>query len=191
MSQRPTKVFVKLRKNQTAFPLEHLHSELVSLEISAEGLKELPEEIGQCSKLELLSINTPLVEWLPKSLWSLKHLKTLKINAAIDELNKDDPMWDNLVNLQINNSSLMKLPNWFKNLKKLEYLNLSSNQLIEVPSYFKDLSSLKRLNLDNNKIKAFNFDSNDLNSLNHLSLDGNPFSEDEIARIERVFGIWF
>jgi len=70
-------------------------------------------------------------------------------------------------------------------------LNLSHNKLMQAPPEIIQLPNLRRLNLEHNQIKTFPFDPQQLIALNHLSLDDNPISDDEKARIERTFGIWF
>lgn len=188
---RQDKIFIKLRKNQTVFPVEHLHEDLISLEFSGEGVEELPEDIGQCQKLESLIITALNVEWLPKSVAKLPALKVLKVKANISHLFDISPDWKKLQTLQINHSSLKSLPHWLKNLSQLETLNLSHNKLNQAPPEIVELSLLRRLNLDHNMIKEFPFQPAQLIALNHLSLDDNPISDEEKARIERTFGIWF
>jgi len=188
---RQDKIFIKLRKNQTVFPVEHLHENLLSLEFSGEGVEELPEAIGHCHKLETLVITALNVEWLPKSIAQLPALKILKIKANISHLFEIPPDWSNLQTLQINHSSLKNIPHWIKNFSQLETLNLSHNKLMQAPPEIIQLPNLRRLNLEHNQIKTFPFDPQQLIALNHLSLDDNPISDDEKARIERTFGIWF
>jgi Leucine-rich repeat (LRR) protein len=66
-------------------------------------------------------------------------------------------------------------------------MNLSGNQLSSLPFGFGQLKNLRRLNLDLNQFYKFPNLITSLPSLHHLSIDDNPFSDEEKARIQRVF----
>jgi len=120
---------------------------------------ELPDEIGNLSSLEFLTI------------YSNPNL-TGEIPAAIGNLT-------NLVNLNLSNNSLSgEIPSQIGNLIHLNYLNLHGNSLSgEIPANIGNLSNLIELQLSYNnlsgEIPTF---IGDMTNLNLLTLHGNKFT---------------
>lgn len=158
-------------------------------EIYLDGNCSSISALNSLSRLELISMTLPrLCEGL-KEILKLPRLKNLKLIGAEIE-NFEIPLDSELSPLQsltVKDCSLKELPQAVGKLSLLTEMNLDSNELTDLPEGFKNLRHLKRLNLDRNKLNLFPPILSELKSLKHLSLDGNPFSDEEKARIQRLY----
>lgn len=81
-----------------------------TISIGWNRLKELPIELFNLSKLEILELNNNNLKLLPKEIANLKNLKILNLNINF----------------------LETLPNEIVQLKKLESLNIKNNKYLEL-----------------------------------------------------------
>ena len=193
MSNLTTKFSIKLKKNEHTFPAEILESShLEDLEVYAENLKSIPEQIGKLQMLKRLYVISKGLQEIAKEIFLLPNLTTLKLAGGKLELlpSLDISAPSQLRNLYLCNNNLRQLPDWLGQLTTLEFLDLSGNQLNVLPSSFSQLHRLKRLNIDNNQFSVLPQTLTQLPSLNHLSLDNNPFTPEEKQKIFQHFSIW-
>jgi hypothetical protein len=144
---------------------------LEALEIAClEKLEDLPEEIGNLSKLEELVIDNgngcSMNVSLPRSIGRLSNLRVLRLYGALDarDVGDESPArW----------AKSKALPDTLANLQKLEELDLGRNGISSVPAVVASLRGLKKLGLDYNDIRELPSFVGDLPNLKELSLNSN------------------
>ena len=183
---------LKLRKNQSTFPLELLEeTELECLEIISDQLEVLPNNISKLKNLKILSLNTPGLISLPESLIDFQKLETLKIkNTTITNLG-EIPFPSSLKVFICSNNKIETIPDWVFTLPNIEHLDFSGNEINNLSEKIILLPFLRRLVLDRNNIITITHKLKNCPCLTHLSLDGNPLSEESKKMLNEEFGIWF
>jgi leucine-rich repeat protein SHOC2 len=152
------------------------------LNLSDNGLKNMPKDINDLKHLETLDLSKNSLEFLPFELTELKSLKCLKLNE-----NKIEEVTDTFctyarfresleeLNLSKNLIKLAKFSYRIALFVKLKTLNLSENQFDQIPSILPN--NLELLNMNQNKIRTLmtrplaNQARNDDEVLNILGLD--------------------
>src|SRR5690606_12041786 len=130
-------------------------------------------EISKLVELENFSLQATLVTELPKELFELPNLKILKIKACPLAKLPNASANKRLEKLQLVQTGLKSLPEWFTQLENLLELDLTNNSLETLLVGFEKLTKLKRLVIDNNKLQKLPSSIHQMSSLKHLSLDGN------------------
>ncbi|WP_372368636.1 leucine-rich repeat domain-containing protein [Candidatus Uabimicrobium sp. HlEnr_7] len=133
-------------------PMNKLSS-LISLNLSGNNIKQMPETIKELRNLEELDVSLnklaafPLYKNLP-----LKHLN-------------------------ISHNYLKKFPNTLLRYFRLESLDISNNQIRSIPSQILELKNLRQLNLSNNKLTTLPFELKALPCLRNVYLCDNLFDK--------------
>ena len=116
-------------------------------------LTSLPDNIGDLSELEKLSLKNNALSVLPQSISYLTNLQQL-----ILEKNYFSTLPDNIGDLQnlkilyAHHNLLVSLPNSFTELDNLELLWMQFNNLEYLPENIGNLSSLEKIYLNNNNL---------------------------------------
>lgn len=115
---------------------------------------KLPEELGDLSQLELLSLSSSNLSELPKSVTRLAKLRTLKLGGAqhLTKVLPDLGMLTELEHLDLERVSkpagvLDRID--FSRMTKLRELNLRRAGLVELPSTLENMPALEVLDLSN------------------------------------------
>jgi Leucine-rich repeat (LRR) protein len=144
---------------------------LESLQLAClEKLEDLPEEIGNLSKLQELVIDNgngcSMNISLPRSIGRLANLRVLRLYGALDgrDVGSETPA---------RKAQSKPLPDTLARLQKLEELDLGRNGISSVPPVVASLRGLKKLTLDYNDIHALPSFVGDLTNLKELSLNAN------------------
>jgi hypothetical protein len=142
---------------------------LEALEIAClEKLEDLPEELGNLSKLEELIIDNgngcSMNVSLPRSVGRLTNLRVLRLYGALDgrDLDAEKPS---------RRGRNKPLPDTLAQLQKLEELDLGRNGIGSVPAVVASLQGLKKLALDYNDIHELPAFVGELKNLRELSLN--------------------
>nr|CAD7593853.1 unnamed protein product [Timema genevievae] len=162
------------------------------LDISSNGLKELPEVLISCPLTSLIARNNNLDnDSFPKSFSLLKNLKELNLSGnnltcfpeQVLELSKlkGKPnsrdtkryMEANMI-LYMGGNRLIEVPASVGQLRFLHGLILSDNMIESIPASIANLTNLKSLLLHKNKLKALPTEIIALKFLTELSLRDNP-----------------
>lgn len=160
------------------------------LDLSNQGLTELPENIGELLHLEAIWLHDNELTKLPKSIGKLLNLKNLELHD-----NKLTELPDNLGNLMnlekinLNNNKLKRLPESIGNLKNLRILWINHNNIDILPLSFKKLR-LELFSIGDNKLEIFP----DLNGkyLTSIHITNNklkylPISIMNLDKLDRLF----
>ncbi len=125
------------------------------LRLSHNLISELPDWIGELTKLESLNLSTNNLEEIPESIGALKSLKKLIIYA--NQLKIIPPSMSDLTSLEeldLHRNQIEALPDSIGNLGVLKKLLLSDNNLKSLPESMAKLTSLELLFLNKNEINA-------------------------------------
>ncbi|KAK6766366.1 hypothetical protein RB195_025959 [Necator americanus] len=171
---------------------------LVSLDVSNNGLSFFPEDIGKMVHLRNLVARNNLIEELPKSMTNLENMETLYLSGNRFEtvppvlfsmhrlrvLHLGGNRIENvpyaigtLLRLEIlylGGNLLKEVPATIGRLQRLSSLSLCDNQLETIPSTFGELRNLESLSLHNNVLKTLPTEIVKLRNLQQLSLRNNP-----------------
>jgi internalin A len=122
-----------------------------NLNVASENLTELPESIGQLTRLSTLNLSNNQLTSLPESIGQLTRLSTLNLS----------------------NNQLTSLPESIGQLTQLRILNLSNNQLTSLPESVGRMANLGWLYLDDNKLTGLPESLRNLRLLERLYLHDN------------------
>ncbi|NIP25303.1 MAG: TIR domain-containing protein [Phycisphaerae bacterium] len=121
------------------------------LDLSGQGIKSLPAEIGELTKLQYLNLGFNKLAKLPVEIGRLANLQKLYLRG----------------------NQLTSVPAELGKLTNLVELYLSGNQLTSVTAELGKLTNLKRLSLHENQLKSVPAVLGKLTNLTHLYLYGN------------------
>jgi internalin A len=124
----------------------------ISLDLSGLGLTQVPPEIGQLAKLELLSLHNNQLTSLPPEISLLAALDTLALfNNQLTTLPPEISQLGALQLLYLGRNKLTSLPQEIIQLVALEMLDLSGNDLTSLPSEIGQITELTQLYLHGNE----------------------------------------
>ena len=110
------------------------HPNLIVLEVLANRLAELPEDIGGLENLLNLFVYNNQLRSLPDSVGQLKNLLFLRVdNNRLRSLPDSVGQWKNLLELCVYNNQLRSLPNSVGQWKNLLHLYAWNNSLTSIP----------------------------------------------------------
>ncbi|WYD80808.1 MAG: COR domain-containing protein [Candidatus Electrothrix gigas] len=122
------------------------------LNLSSQGLNELPPELFQLKNLIRLVLDNNELNSLPSEILQLQHLKRLYLSInKFSSLPSDIFQLGSLTALYLIGNQLVELPSEINRLHNLSTLNLRDNQLTSLPSEILLLQKLKKLHLGNNQ----------------------------------------
>jgi len=149
-------------------------SGLEILSIEGGGLKVLPDSFGQLSNLKTLSLQRNRFTDFPQPICDLPNLETLECTKdTIEKISRIGGL-PKLKELRLH-SNLIKKIGSFDGLAKLEKLDLSGNELATLPPSLAQLKGLKLLLLSLNKFKKFPAIVCELENLEDLAIIENEF----------------
>jgi internalin A len=149
-------------------------SKATELDLSGEGLSQLPEALGQLSQLQELNLFNNQLTAVPEALGQLSQLQLL--NLSYNQLTAVPEALGQLSQLQqlyLDGNQLTAVPEALGQLSQLQQLCLDGNQLTAVPEALGQLSQLQLLNLSYNQLTAVPETFQHLTSLQGLYLHGN------------------
>lgn len=142
------------------------------LHVSGTNLTELPEEIGNCSKLEEITANASKFRRLPESIGKLMNLSKLNFGYnQIEEFPLSIINCTALTSVSFGSNKISVLPKGFGNLKNVWFCDFADNNLTEFPKEFNQMESIGNLWLHGNEIKSIPLEIQNLKNLTHLLID--------------------
>jgi len=126
---------------------------VTELDLSGEGLTELPPELGQLTQLQRLILSNNQLTQLPPELGQLTQLQELFLyNNQLTQLPPELGQLTQLRELYLYGNQLTQLPPELGQLTQLLGLYLRGNQLTELPPELGQLTQLLGLDLRHNQL---------------------------------------
>ena len=163
------------------------------LDLSDNGLKSLPGEIGRLTKLTKLSLYDNQLTSVPAELGNLTNLTRLDLGSnQLTSVPAELGKLTNLTELNLCGNELTSLPAELGRLTKLTVLNLDGNQLTEIPAALGNLTNLTKLDLRSNKLTSVPGELGMLTKLSTLYLDGNQLRSlpRELGELANLKALW-
>ncbi|MDP3533512.1 MAG: leucine-rich repeat domain-containing protein [Alphaproteobacteria bacterium] len=151
---------------------------VTNLQLSSNGITNLPNSFGNLTNLNNLSICNNLISNLPESFCNLQNLNSL--NFSHNKLTKLPESFGKLQNLKLlsfENNELEDLPESFCDLGNLTELILKQNQLKNLPDLFGKLINLTSASFQNNKLTNLPKSFDQLEKLIFLDLSINQLKD--------------
>lgn len=148
---------------------------LVTLDLSKNGLSDLPLAIEHLTHLRELNLAWNCFTQLPPALYALIHLQRLNIagNAIVD-MDQLPEALSRLQTLRANDNRLEQLDDRIGLWQNMVYLQLGGNQLTLISDTLTNMVRLEDLDLSNNKLHTW--PPSPLPALKHLKLPGNQLT---------------
>lgn len=165
-------------------------SNLISLDLSGNVLKDLPEGIGSLKSLRILGLNNNQLRELPVELGTLEHLEVLSLTGnALTSLPVEIGGLVSLEQLNLKSNKLSALPVTLGKLVALEVLVLEDNVLTALPEGVGRLDHLSILDLGHNQLRELPSWMGDLSSLYFLDLSHNAIASIDEGAFRYVGGL--
>ena len=145
-----------------------------TLDLSRQGLTEIPSEIVQLAQLRRLRLDGNQLTSLPSVIGQLTNLQGLQLDGnQLTSLPSEIGQLTNLQGLRVDRNQLTCLPSEIGQLTELRRLRADGNQLTCLPSEIGQLTELRELRLDRNQLTCLPPEIGQLTKLPQLQLDGN------------------
>ena len=167
-----------------------------ALDLSNQGLTELPPEIGKLTSLGNLRLGRNQLSSLPYEFRQLTNLKTLDLTSnQFSEFPSEITELSNLTGLYFSANRLTTLPPEIRKFTKLKRFFLDANQLTTLPPEIGELTNLTTLILNVNQLTTLPPEIKKIPNLRHLNFKNNPLplpyeimeSKDEAHQIIRYY----
>ena len=158
----------------------------------SEKLTELPEALGQLTRLQKLNLSRNQLTSLPESLGRLTQLETLNLSRNhLTSLPESLGQLGQLRALHLSDNQLTTLGESLGRLANLQTLNLDGNQLTSLPESLGQLTVLQNLHLSYNQLTALPESLGQLTHLQTLNLSYNqltslPESLGQLTRLQTL-----
>ena len=148
------------------------------LDLSRQGLNEIPEEVFLRTDIKVLRLFGNSIESISPRIAELENLEELFIGR--NELRSLPPEIGQLKNLRVlyvENNRLESLPEELGHLESLEELRLSQNQLVSLPESIGRLNNLVVLRVNYNSLESIPASIGNCSNLGFLHLKRNNMVE--------------
>jgi Leucine-rich repeat (LRR) protein len=160
------------------------------LDLSGQGLTELPEGTGRLTNIKRLYLSENELSSVPDWIGRLTNLKILHLDGnKLTSLPDSFGRLTKLTQVYLGRNELRSLPDSFGNLTELDTLDLQNNKLTSLPENFGRLTKLYMLFLSGNNITSLpasfkNLDRNIMIAYNH-ERNNDAFSRDKFIKLFR------
>ena len=163
----------KYNLDEDTFPRDRLKlQDLLELDISNKGIKELPKEIANLSNLRFLILDGNELQTFPDELYQLKNLLILSfLNNQISYISEDIINFNELVFFAACSNEIETLPNNFFRLENLTNFCLHGNKLTVISDAIGNLSKLTTIAISNNSIEVLPQSIATLENLESLDIE--------------------
>jgi Leucine-rich repeat (LRR) protein len=169
--------YLDLSNNNIELPI--YMSNMIGLEylnVSDNGLYSIPDDLSQCTNLEVIICENNSMNYIPQNIGNLNNLVELDISGS--DIGYIAPTLANLSSIEIidfSNNGIYTLPENFDNLTTLTHLNLSDYHISEYN--YSNIDNLTYLNLNNNDLTSLPEFIGDISTLEELRIGVNDLQE--------------
>lgn len=158
---------------------------LETLHATSCNLHRLPDSIGKLNNLEYLRLSGNHFESLPDSFANLANLKHLWLDCnRFESLPDSFANLTSLLELELHSNRLNQFPRALLQLTQLESLGLTTNGILEIPEEIGQMTQLRRLSISANNIRSLPASIAKLPHLESLSIAHNPITEISLAILQ-------
>lgn len=143
---------------------------LKTLDIKGLRSNKIPTGISKFKKLEIFKIHSNEVIEMPDEIGNLTRLKLLSISTKMSRIPATIGKLNNLDSLCLSYNNFSEIPGELGNLKNLRFLDLSSNKLKVLNPKIGDCSALQHLWLNANPLETLPATIGNLKNLNILEV---------------------
>ncbi len=177
-------LFVFSQKEYTIADIEKRSSSIEVLNLSNEGLVDLPSSVKKCKKIKKLKLNNNKITFLPVWFKDLENLEELDIsgNRRLN-INQAFSLISQLPNLQkitANHCNMFYLPVAIRRIQTLKEVNISDNHIKHLPPIF-EYTHWEKLDISYNCIDTLPSTMVFMNSLKELNLSYTPAIENKFT----------
>lgn len=161
----------------------------LELNLSGQGITELPPEIGQLQALQNLHLTFNQLSQLPSEIGQLQALQSLDLGKnQLNHLPFEIGRLQALQLLDLYENQFSHLPPEIGRLQALQELNLWENQINHLPPEIGQLQALQNLNLWQNQLSHLPPEIGQLQALQRLDLEKNQISHlpPEIGQLQAL-----
>lgn len=155
------------------------------IDLSNQGLKEIPSDIFRCKRLRKLILRGNSITSIPKEIDQLKGLTLLDLaDNKIKNFHAPICKLQNLKILILNRNNISRLPKQVQFLSNLKILGLANNKLKALSEEMIRMASLEELNISGNIFSRFPCFLHQIKTLKKLWIRNyNKYSDEEIYSI--------
>lgn len=148
-----------------------------------DGLRKLPEDIGDLQELEHIVVSLTQMERLPESIGELKKLKYLGASSTnITAVPESIGNCESLVILDLHSTDITEIPDSVTKLKNLKSLDLGYTKITALPENIGALKELVRLDLFGLDLRHLPQSAKNLTKLEYLNVYDNYNLDEEYKR---------
>jgi hypothetical protein len=152
--------------------------DLSNKDITKDGIKTLPADIGKLSGLQTLICKNNSLTSIPSDLFNCSQLKKIDFNSnSITELSLEIGRLSNLIDIDLRYNELESLPYTIGNLQSLRILRLWGNSLKAIGESITTLPALEELYLKDNRIESLPISIIKMKSLKYIDIEGNKLCD--------------
>jgi Leucine-rich repeat (LRR) protein len=165
---------------------------LQELDLSANGLVNMDEEIWLLTGLKILCLHRNHLKSVPETFGNLSNLQTLRLDEnKLESIPETVGKLTNLRELNLQRNQLVSVPETIGKLTNLVVLLLYENKLESIPETVGDMAKLTYLNMFHNQLQTVPESIGNLNELQRLFLDSNklqtvPKTLGRLANLQRL-----
>ena len=156
---------------------EAARSNSEALNLSDQGLTEIPSAVFQLQNLTWLYLHDNKIVEIPDAIAQLQNLTTLYLHGnKIVEISDAIVQLKKLTMLSFSRNKIVKIPDAIAKLKNLKMLYLDNNKIIKIPDAITQLKNLIRLDLGSNQIVEILKPIEYLITIDRVDLRNNPLA---------------
>ena len=177
------------RKELLTIIAEAAEKRSTKLDLSKEGIADVPPEIGKLTNLQWLDLSGNELTSMPPEVGQLTNLRHLNLGwNELISLPLEIRALTNLRVLDLTMAQLTSLPPEIAQLTKLQVLDLEATQLTALPREIGVLTNLRELNLPMNRLTSLPPEIGQLTNLQMLDLGENQLTSlpPEIAKLTNL-----
>lgn len=154
-------------------------TQITSLNLSRKDLKDIPNEIFECTNLRKLNLSNNSISRIPLEISSLRKLEVLNLTGnKLTQLHGGLFRLIKLKRLILANNNIKSIPKQMEKLIKLEVLMIQNNKINNItPDHLSQ--KIRKLNISNNNITDISWIKNFTN-LKQIWIGGNQISKTDL-----------